>query len=296
MTASTKKTVDKKAPAKKPRLSLETVAEMAAHPPVLRWLVEGVLVKGQPMVVGGPPKSLKTSLTLDLAVSVATGTPFLGKFAVPTRRRVAVFSGESGRATVHETVQRVLRAKGKTPGDCALHCGFDLPRLAVPADRDELRRLLKDNGVEVVIVDPLYLCLLAGSQALSAASLYDVGAVLGAAAKACARAGATLVLVHHTTKASSAKSGATTLADLSFAGVGEFARQWMLLSRATEYAPGTGRHDLTLSIGGSAGHSSRWHVRVEEGPAGGKKRGWQVDVSPDRQDQSVRAGQFNGGR
>ena len=236
-----------------PRLSLETVAAMAVKPPALRWDVEGVMVRGQPLVVGGPPKSLKTSLALDLAVSLATATPFLGHFPVPKNRRVAVFSGESGRATVYETARRILRARGEEPDDCPLHLGFRLPRLSVPADRAELRRVLRGEGIGVVVLDPVYLCLLAGGRTLSATNLFDVGAVLGAAADACSRAGATLVLVHHTTKGVADRGGPATPGGLAFAGVGEFARQWLLVNRAAEYAPGTGRHDLVLSVGGARG-------------------------------------------
>ena len=103
-------------------------------------------------------------------------------------------------------------------------------------------------------------------------------------ADACAAAGATLVLVHHTTKASNAKAGATTLADLSFAGVAEFARQWMLVGRSSDYVPGSGRHDLVVSVGGSAGHSSQWRVSIDERADASKQRGWKVGVEADRPD------------
>ncbi len=216
---------------RKPRLSLMTVAEMKAKTPDVTMLIDNIMVEGQPMVIGGPPKSLKTTLLLDLAVSLGTGTPFLDMFAVSKPQAVAVFSGESGKATVLETIARILKAKGKTSNDCKVHCGFRLPRLSSVSDRNELRGLIRDNEIGVAIIDPLYLCLLNGNQTLSAANLFDVGAVLAAASDACSRAGATMVLIHHTTKSSATKSGNATLNDLAFAGVGEFARQWMLVNR-----------------------------------------------------------------
>jgi hypothetical protein len=63
------------------------------HP---RWLIEGVLVKEQPCAIAGPSKALKTSLAVDMAISMASGTPFLGEYPVPKRVRTAVVSGESG--------------------------------------------------------------------------------------------------------------------------------------------------------------------------------------------------------
>src|SRR5262245_10097736 len=89
--------------------SLDSAAFSVAKFP-FHWLVEGILVAGQPGVLGGPKKALKSSLAVDLAISIGTGTPFLGRFAVPRRRRVALFSGESSRATLQDTARRVCAA------------------------------------------------------------------------------------------------------------------------------------------------------------------------------------------
>lgn len=103
---------------------------------------------------------------------------------------------------------------------------------------------------------------------------------LSKVSETCDRAGATLVLIHHTTKTAARKEEGTAsnLHDLAFAGIGEFARQWLLLRRVVEYQPGTGLHELNLSIGGSAGHSSQWNVRVDEGVMTGTTGKWKWSV------------------
>jgi replicative DNA helicase len=266
----------------KPRLKPIDSATFAARKPPLDWLVEDVLLAGQPCVLGGPLKCLKTSLAIDLAVSLSTGTPFLGRFPVPDRHRVMVFSQTAEDNTLTQMAHRICQARGVSLADCPIHWSSTLPRLNHVSDRQELRTVLKGERIKVVIIDPLYLCLLTGGAEESAANLYEVGGVLSAVAAACSGAGATPVLVHHTTKSAAQPRGSapTTLHDLAYAGIGEFARQWLLVSRVGNYRPGGGVHDLVLSVGGSGGHSSEWRVRVDEGsvdPRSGPRK-WEVGV------------------
>src|SRR5262249_50104590 len=99
-----------------------------------RWLIKQILVADQPAIVGGPKKSLKTSLVIDLALSLGTGKPFLSKFEVPKAAPVLVLSGESGMGTIRDTAVRVARAKGIAFRDCNVLWGFRLPRLSCSED------------------------------------------------------------------------------------------------------------------------------------------------------------------
>src|SRR5262249_9044747 len=81
----------------------------------LDWLVPKILVAGQPAIVGGPSKAMKTSVMIDLAVSIGAGgdTRFMGHFAVgKPGKPVGFISAESGGATIKETFQRVCQARG----------------------------------------------------------------------------------------------------------------------------------------------------------------------------------------
>ena len=62
------------------------VGEIRCEDKAQRWLVEQLWGESSVGVIGGAPKCSKTWLGLDMALSVATGTPCLGKYAVPASR------------------------------------------------------------------------------------------------------------------------------------------------------------------------------------------------------------------
>ncbi|MGE0535210.1 MAG: AAA family ATPase [Pirellulales bacterium] len=239
-------------------------AEFASATYPREWLVRQVLLRHEIGVLGAPKKSMKTSIVVDMALSLGLGSNFLGDFAVPNIVPTALLSGESGPATLQETAMRICAAKGRSLHEAHVYWSFDLPQLSNPIDVDVLIEELQARSVGVAFIDPLYLCLLAGANDRQAQNLYDMGPLLRDISRACLEIGVTPVLVHHTTKGSGSRRKALDLDDLAYSGVAEIARQWILLNRRQAYQPGSGEHRLLMSVGGSAGFSGQWEVDIDE--------------------------------
>jgi len=270
------------------QLRLKKLQDLKSQEP--DWLIDRFFVAGQPMLVGGAYKSLKTSLALDLAISLAAAKPFLGEdspFPPPQRQyRVAIFSGESGEATLIETADRISKAKGLTAvPDNVLVC-TTLPHFNHPdlADLKVVREEVRRHAADVVFFDPVYLCM----PGINAASLYDVGTCLNKVTQLCIDVHCTPVLIHHTRKGAKPGRAPLQLSDLVSAGFAEFARQWLLVRRKAPFNlyGETAKHDLVVAYGGSAGHYGVLDVMVDEGrlvsaapghPASRRER-WNVAV------------------
>ena len=245
------------------------------------FLVKGVLVEGQPMIVGGRSKTLKTSIVCDLVVAIGSGTPFLGRFDA---RQVAVgfWSGESGAATTRDTARRCAEARGLSLADTWTLWSFDLPRLSDLRHLDALEETIRHHGLKVAVIDPLYLSLLSPDTASGASNVFMMGSLLQGLTRLGQRTNCTVVLLHHFRKGGQAdEDNPAGLEELAQSGVAEWARQWLLLQRRVPYQ-NDGNHALWLRCGGSAGHSSLWGLNIDEGtidPDTGEGRRWEVTVS-----------------
>lgn len=83
----------------------------AAHFSPPRWQVESMWVEASKGFIAAEPKSGKSTLVLDMAVSVATGTPFLGEFEVHKPGRVFVIQEEMDSGEVQWRRQKILGFK-----------------------------------------------------------------------------------------------------------------------------------------------------------------------------------------
>ena len=266
---------------KSPEFEFETITspELNAADYRQEFLIDNILVRGQPAIVAGPKKALKTNSCIDLALSLGQAGLFLGRFNVPNAVRVGVMSAESGPATIQETARRIAQSKNLDLDHLSnVVWSMQVPQLDNPLHTAALKQWILHNELEVLILDPTYLMMVGIGQ--DAGNLFVVGRYLQVIAELVSETGITPILCHHLRKGLAEPFEPAELEDIAWAGFQEFTRQWMLLNRRSRYEPDRpGDHELWLNVGGSAGHSGQYGLNVEEGsihdPGG---RHWQVEV------------------
>jgi hypothetical protein len=280
-----------------------TLGELLIKDCTRTYLIENMLVEGEPMIIGGASKTLKTTVMLDMMVSLACGTQyheltgdplkdsmFLGEFECREPRQVMVISGESGEATLQENLVVLLGSKygwkvpstpavGDTPEklgvpNCPpglaenLNMSFTLPKLDDAVQVEDLIQDILARDIKIVVIDPLYRALRCGD---NASNVYAMGEQLELISTRLIKSGITVILCHHFRKQGKTYSESPELEDLSMSGVAEFGRQFLLLKRRKQYEM-NGKHDIWFSWGGSAGHQG---LKVLDAYTGSRESGVQ---------------------
>ena len=137
-------------------LPVVRVGEIPGQENAQRWLVEGLWGASSVGVIGGAPKCAKTWLGLDMALSVATGTACLGKYAVPEPGPVLVYLAEDALPVVRERVAGVARHRGLDLVQIAMHViTAAVLRLDRGPDRARLLETTRQLRPRLLLLDPL---------------------------------------------------------------------------------------------------------------------------------------------
>jgi RecA/RadA recombinase len=231
----------------------------ACDPPC--YLIPGILEAGQLGGIYGPFKTLKTSIAADLSISLASGTPFLGRFPVTEPGRVLFISGESALSALRSVARRICNERGLSLDSLEnFRIATELPALDKPSVEMTFRELIQREKPVCIVIDPLYLAM----HNEHGRNLQHMGELLRPLARICESTGCTILFVHHTKKSQKVGRPAT-LDDISGTGFAEFSAQWLTVSRRRAYEPDSGHHELWLSAAGRAGHNGLWALDVEEG-------------------------------
>lgn len=163
-----------------PWVGYSTFMAMAMEEP--KWLIENIWTASSHGFIAGEPKTNKTTIALALALSVASGEPFLGRYSVGVSGPVLMVQEENAPWMMQDRLRKIAAymgliskveahvrpagpgALGSTsvdldfPVDVPLRLlnnyGFDL---GVEEHRDMLEAEVSDLRPKLVILDPMYL-------------------------------------------------------------------------------------------------------------------------------------------
>jgi RecA-family ATPase len=177
-------------------LPVVRVGEIASEESAQRWLVEGLWGASSVGVIGGAPKCAKTWLGLDMALSVATGTACLGKYAVPEPGPVLVYLAEDALLVVRERIEGMARHRGLDLAQVEIHV-ITAPVLRLDRDRDRVRLLETARRLRprLLLLDPLV--RLHGIDENHAGEVAELLAYFRSLQR---QLGLSVLLVHHTRK------------------------------------------------------------------------------------------------
>lgn len=196
---------------------LDDMTELTGEnlPPTPPELVAGILHKGSKLIIGGTSKGRKTFSLMDLAISVATGTPWWG---FPTiKGKVCYINFEIQRPFFARRFQDICRVKAVKVEKGMFHCwtlrGYveGIEKMAA-----EITKILLQEDYVLIIFDPIYKAL--GDRDENKAG--DVASMLNELEAIAVKTGAAIAFGAHYSKGNQAAKDAMD----RIGGSGVFAR------------------------------------------------------------------------
>lgn len=169
-------------------------------------VIEGLLRQGEIMNIISTPKMGKSWLVTDLALSVATGTPWLG---YPTRRgRALIIDNELHGQTTANRIPKVAAARGLHLGQFAQYLFVDNLRghLIDLVAMERYFNQIEPGRYSVIVLDAFYRFMPADTDENDNGGMADLYNRLDRYAQ---RLGSSFILIHHTTKGNQSEKGVT---------------------------------------------------------------------------------------
>lgn len=182
-------------------------ADLANRPVERRWLIEGLWGHRAVGIAGGEPKQYKSFLALDVAVSVASGRPCLGRFHVAQPGRVLVFAGEDALEEVKFRLEGIARAAGTSLAALDLFViTAPVVRLDRPSSRRELEETVAALRPRLLVLDPFV-----RMHRIDENNSAEVGPLLAYLRDLERRYEVAILLVHHSRKGAAHTRGGQAL-------------------------------------------------------------------------------------
>lgn len=167
------------------------------------WLIQSFWSRAGVGIIGGAPKCCKSWLGLDMAVSVASGTPCLDRFAVATRGPVLIYLAEDAAGSIRNRLDALCRHRGLDLTALPLFVIVaPVLRLDLTAHQSALQAALAEYKPKLLLLDPLVRL-----HRLDENSAAEVSGLLGFLRECQRTFRCAIVLVHHASKKQRAQPG-----------------------------------------------------------------------------------------
>lgn len=136
------------------------------------WQVPGFWMRRSHGIVAGEPKSFKSTLVMDMALSIASGTKFLGKYEVDETGPVLYIQNENAHWIMKDRFEKMLVNKGlvgkihRSKDSLTVEWPPEIPfyminqqnfMLSDEKQQEFLEDTIKKLKPELIVLDPLYL-------------------------------------------------------------------------------------------------------------------------------------------
>lgn len=239
-----------------------SAAELAGPVPATQWLVRDVWTQGSYGVFGGAKKTLKTYNLLALVLAVASGEPFLGRFAVPRARPVIMYLSEGGDKGTRRRLQAIARYMGVDLASLPISMVFDAAPIGSELLAASIARDIADLDPGLVVLDALYAF---HAQGVEVSNLYERGQMLYELQQMVVGPDRSLIVADHFSKMRKAE---LDLDAISQSGVAEWAQSWALAKHRTPPNVAAGEFRLAVQFGGRDGYGNDWAIDWHLGPLG----------------------------
>jgi AAA domain len=136
-------------------LPVVRAADLHEPDPERAWLVADLWARAGVGIIGGAPKCCKSWLALDLALSVASGTPCLGRFAVVGSQSVLLYMAEDAASVVKARLAGICRHRqldlAALPIDVITAASL---RLDLERDQHRLAETVRRHAPRLLVLDP----------------------------------------------------------------------------------------------------------------------------------------------
>jgi hypothetical protein len=179
------------------------VNELAIQPLEQSWLIESIWGYAAVGMIGGPPKCCKSWFGLDMAVSVASGTPCLDRFPVKQPDPVLIFLAEDALPAVRSRIEALCAHRHIHVDSLNLYV-ITASALRLDLGRDQLRLKATLDALKprFLLLDPLIRL-----HRLDENSAADISNLLGFVREIQRAYDMAVVLVHHASKKRRAQPG-----------------------------------------------------------------------------------------